>query len=563
MMTLPRPCGAALIAAVSFLAIACSSQTESVGPDNGRSPADTGVLAGDLGRAKDSVSVPGDAAIREERSPRLDSGFPELPADLVEALDPGPGDVASPDEGGLFPDVPPDVPTTPDLPTTQCAEVPVPDPVSMDPLEGMSPAGKTETTTKNGFTDDYLYDGTDYLKIGARRDWGATIIFFGISDGSPGLNNTNVIDANDTGREVQIALYDPLRIKQGCAWNASCVSDPGTQCPNSITYLGWNPVQGGNQCNIGSGTEWVNVEPGMLEAGVIPRHWNPDWELPDCGDSGCSDPAKKYLQSDVLYTQRIRFVKTHIAELKMTVDNLSDIDHPPTGQEFPTLYAVFGKNGTSDLRVLLNSEGQQVAIDIPANDGFFYKNFDSPGAWVTLQNEAQEYGVGLYYENRLTAYQGWQKYGVFNNVRSQFPFGLAPSGTVMARAYLVLGSFSTIQGQIAWLDNALPPFGVLDAPAADAVVSGDMKLAGWVLDNKGISALDLHIDGALHQSLFVDVQRPDVCKVYPGYSMCEQVGFAAGASLAGLTPCPHLLEIVATDTDGNTRTIAKRRVFVQ
>jgi len=275
------------------------------------------------------------------------------------------------------------------------------------------------------------------------------------------------------------------------------------------------------------------------------------------------DPVKKYLQSDVLYTQRIRFVKTHIAELRMMVENLSDTDHPAAVQEFPTLYAAFGKNGTPNLSVLMTSDGQQISIDIPGNDGFFHKEFDSPGAWVALQNENHDYGVGIYYENRQTSYQGWQKSGVFNNVRAQFPFGLPPSATVVARAYLVLGSFDTIAGQMAWLDGALPPFGALDSPPADAVVSGSMNVAGWVLDNKGVASVELRMDGSPHASLPLDTPRLDVCSVYPGYSMCDLLGFSIEVGLAGLSACPHLLEVVAADTDGNNRVVARQRVWVE
>ena len=442
-----------------------------------------------------------------------------------------------------------------------CAAIPQPEPVSDDPLPALSPPGPAETIQEGGFTDDYLLDPTSYIKVGTRREWGSTIVFFGLAKGKPGMNSSNTIDANDTGREVQIALYDPLRAMQGCAWNASCQSNPGAACPGSITYLGWDPVQGGNECNIGSGTEWVDIEPGILRAEVRPLFWNPDWKEPGCANAGCSDPGKKAMKSDVRYTQRLRFVATHVVEMQMTVENLSDLDHPTTGQEFPTLYAVYGNGGTADLKVLLDSNGNQVAIDIPANDGFFYKNFSSPGGWVTLQNASKDYGVGIYYENRLTGFQGWQKLGVFNNVRSQFSFALTPFGTVKARAYLILGAFGTVADEAAALDSKLPPFGALDSPKADAGISGLLHVSGWVLDNKGVTKLVLRRDGIDVAELAVGSSRPDVCLVYPGYTMCDKVGFEGDVSVAGWSPCPHLLEVAATDTDGNVRVIARIRVF--
>ena len=41
--------------------------------------------------------------------------------------------------------------------------------------------------TVNGFTDDYLLRADGEMKVGIRREWGATIIFFGMSGGGPGI----------------------------------------------------------------------------------------------------------------------------------------------------------------------------------------------------------------------------------------------------------------------------------------------------------------------------------------------------------------------------------------
>jgi hypothetical protein len=349
---------------------------------------------------------------------------------------------------------------------------------------------------------------------------------------------------------------------QGCAYNASCQTNPGAACPTSIRYLGWNPVQGGNRCNIGSGAEWINAAPGILEAGIIPLFWNPDWDKTDCSGDGCGDNTLKHRESDVFYTQRLRFVRSHIVEMQMTVENQTSVARAPAGQEFPTLYAVWGDSGTANLRVLLDSTGTQIPIDVPANDGFFMKDFDSPGGWVALENDSRDYGVGIYYENRLTTFQGWQKSGVFNNVRSRWAFGIPANGTVRARAYLMLGSFQTIAGLAADLDAALPPFGVLDSPTLDQQLSGSMAVRGWVLDNKGVTELKLLIDGQEHDTLSVSSSRPDVCTVYPGYTMCDTVGYDKDVSLTGLSKCAHLLEIEAADNDGNRRVIARTRILV-
>ena len=259
-----------------------------------------------------------------------------------------------------------------------CPGVPLPDPVSDAPLAIESTSNTVETTSVNGFTDDYVYNQSGTIKLGSRREWGGTIIFFGMTNGSAGSNNTNTIDANDTGREVQIAFYDPDRHMQDCAWNASCAST-ATNCPFSITYLGWNPVQGGNRCNNGSGVDSVDLAAGQATVTTTPLFWNPNWDRADCVDAACSDAGLNMRRSDVRVIQRMRFVRTHVAELDYTVINLADIDHRATAQELPTVYTGNGNQGP-DLWRLFNSTGTEIAIDTPGNDGFFYENSPAPTA---------------------------------------------------------------------------------------------------------------------------------------------------------------------------------------
>lgn len=442
-----------------------------------------------------------------------------------------------------------------------CPEVGVPEPISLRPLPGEGPPALTETITADGFTDDYLYNASGGLKIGVRREWGGSIVFFGMADGNPGMNGTNAIDANDTGREVQLAFYDPDRIMQNCAWDASCAHRP-SDCPASITYLGWNPVQGGNRCNNGSGVDGSFFTEDSLAVVSTPLQWNPDWDRPDCDSLGCSDPVAAWRRADVQIRINLRFVAYHVVEMDMQVVNLAGTDHALTLHEMPTVYTANGNRGP-DLWRLFTSDGQEVAIDQPANDGFYYRDFTSPDGWVMFQDSTLTYGVGIYHENRLTQWQGWQNRSLpFNNVRARFSFGIPAWGEVRSRAYLMLGNEGTIRFNAQWLDASLPPFGVLDLPAEDDAVSGaSLQVAGWVLDNKGVVSVQAVLDNREPVELSLGASRPDVCQVYPGYPDCPAVGYVGSLDLTGLSPCAHLLEITAMDTDGNRRVIARRRFF--
>ena len=445
-----------------------------------------------------------------------------------------------------------------------CSTVPLPEPVEQSPSD-QTVQGSYEATTVNGFTDDYITNGDDSFKIGIRREWGATIIFYGLSGTGPGLNTSNVIDAHDTGREVQVAFYDPERNMQGCAHNGSCQTNPGAACPSQITFLGWNPVQGGNECNQGSGVESVNMAGGKLITVTHPVHWNPDWMQPNCDNNGCSSPATSALKSDVLYTQRLRFISSNVVEMEMEVRNLGDVHHKEHPQEFPTLYASFGYEGTQNLNGILDSAGQQIVTTGFDGNGFNYGDFISDSGWATLQNQDLDYGVGLYYENRIQSFRAYWKDGVFNNFRSMLYFGLKPFATVKARAYLILGGFDTVETLADGLDNGLAPFGVLDSPAPEANIAGNtMSIEGWVLDNKEVIDLEVLVDAQMVATLPLSDERPDVCDTYPGYGMCanQKVGFSGSFSTENLSPCPHLLEVRASDNDGNTRVIARQRFYL-
>ncbi|MCB9650916.1 MAG: hypothetical protein H6730_30650 [Deltaproteobacteria bacterium] len=461
----------------------------------------------------------------------------------------------SPDSG--IPDAgPPDAGTEPD--GGGCpVRVPAPD---VDPWSVRLPAagfGGVITQTNGGHQDVLLKSPApqlDYTRVGVRLDWGGTIVFWGLS-ANPA---SNTIDANDTGREVQIALYDPERNRQPCAWNASCLSS-STSCGNSITYLGWNPVQGGDECNRGAATTWATAGD-ALRVMVTPVQWNPDWDATDCRNSGCGGAARP---AQVSYLMDLRFVTPLVVELSLEVQSAEAFDHGVTGQEFPTMYVSHGSGGP-DLPLLLDASGTAIAIDQPANDGFTMKNFTSPAPWVTFQNTSRDYGVGLAMDQGVTLFQGWAGSGsgapYFHNVRARLAFGLGAGATVRGRAYLALGGAATISASLTAALAQRPAFGWVDAPAPGTQAQGaSVTVGGWALSPTGQATVTVELDGQPVATLPVDRPRPDVCQIYPAYTGCPAVGFSGTVSLAGLDACAHVLSVVAT-TPAGVRTVLGERL---
>jgi hypothetical protein len=444
------------------------------------------------------------------------------------------------------------------------AITPAPD---VDPFSVRVPsagAGAISSAVSGVHTDVFLdspasaTQAAGYIRIGARLDWGGTIVFFGL-----GADPTsNVIDANDTGRELQIALYDPQRVAQGCAYNASCAVTPSS-CPVSISYLGWDPVQGGDRCGHG-GTVLSHGPMGDgLRLVVQPLQWNPDWSRPDCTQSACGPSG---VPVNVSYTFDLRFVSTNVVEIATEVTSQETISHDVTAQEFPTLYVSHGQGGP-DLPVLRDSSGASPAMATPANDGFFYGTFTSPAPWVSWQDQASDYGVALAMDQGVRSFQGWRGNGTtapyFHNVRANLAFGLPAGGTVRGISYVALGSFGTVSSLMSSTLSRRPPFGTLDAPAAAGGATGGnaVHVAGWVLDTAHLATVSVLLDGQLLQTLPVAASRPDVCALYPAYDGCPGVGFDGTVPAPALADgCAHLLRVLAADGDGNVTVLGERAI---
>lgn len=506
----------------------------------------------------------GDGGVDAAVDASLDRGARDASSDRA-AREASAGDAPRPDasavDRGVDSPLPLDFP--PGSEAASCAPVvakPSPDPWSVrHPSAGF---GGLLTKQSGPHTDVFLKSPTDLVRVGARLNWGGTVVFFGLS-ANP---NSNVIDANDPGRELQVAIYDVDRIRQGCAHDASCKSNP-INCGNSITFLGWNPVQGGDECGHGAPVLSHGKQGDALRLVVQPLQWNPDWAAPDCRKSSCGAQG---VPVGVTYTFELRFVREHVVEVMTQVQSNETLDHAPTGQELPTLYVSNGKAGP-DLPLLLDAAGKAINITTPANDGFFHDAFTSPAPWVSWQNATKTYGVALAMDQGITLWDGWRGDGVtgpyFHNVRARMVFGLPPKGLVRGLSYLALGSFATVKAELQAVQAKRPPFGWVDDPpyaATTTVKAGQpLSIGGWVLDTAKVASVRVEIDGQKVKELAVGGSRPDVCKVYPEYAGCPKVGFSGSVATAGLGPCPRLLRVVARDQDGNETVLGERRVLAQ
>ena len=108
------------------------------------------------------------------------------------------------------------------------------------------------------------------------------------------------------------------------------------------------------------------------------------------------------------------------------------------------------------------------------------------------------------------------------------------------RAYLLIGSYATIQSDAQSLQNKPPPFGTLDIPADGSSVQGNaLTIQGWALDNRTVSQVIARIDEDTEYTLDLGGSRPDVDQAWPGYLNGENSGFQGSIDVSSLHHAPN------------------------
>lgn len=105
------------------------------------------------------------------------------------------------------------------------------------------------------------------------------------------------------------------------------------------------------------------------------------------------------------------------------------------------------------------------------------------------------------------------------------------------------------------------PFGTLDAPASDATVAQDVTVSGWAMDDAGIAAVRVYVDGHFVESTELTVDRPDVSAAVPAFSrQSDRHGWTVAINLE---PGAHTILAQAVDTVGGTRDLGSVAVTVR
>jgi hypothetical protein len=107
------------------------------------------------------------------------------------------------------------------------------------------------------------------------------------------------------------------------------------------------------------------------------------------------------------------------------------------------------------------------------------------------------------------------------------------------------------------------PFGGVNSPVAQQVITGKMAVTGWALSEAGVESVSIYIDRAFVTDCETGLPRPDVANAYPTMAASGASGWAATVESARLAPGWHELTVQARSRKGATRDLASLPVLIQ
>lgn len=106
------------------------------------------------------------------------------------------------------------------------------------------------------------------------------------------------------------------------------------------------------------------------------------------------------------------------------------------------------------------------------------------------------------------------------------------------------------------------PFGKFDGKSGGGnAASGPLPVTGWALDDDGIIAVDILVDGVVSTRAHLGRARPGVAKAHPGLPDSGAAGFGAQVDTTRYLNGKHTISARAISATGETKVLAKARQF--
>ncbi|MFB3171015.1 N-acetylmuramoyl-L-alanine amidase [Neobacillus sp. 179-C4.2 HS] len=103
--------------------------------------------------------------------------------------------------------------------------------------------------------------------------------------------------------------------------------------------------------------------------------------------------------------------------------------------------------------------------------------------------------------------------------------------------------------------------GFMDKPVSGTSLNGTQKVYGWLLDESGVTKIEVLVDGTVVGQAIYGNARPDVQKAYPQYNNGE-AGFHYNLDTTKFTDGQHTVSIRETGKDGNVTALPASTIMI-
>jgi len=116
---------------------------------------------------------------------------------------------------------------------------------------------------------------------------------------------------------------------------------------------------------------------------------------------------------------------------------------------------------------------------------------------------------------------------------------------------------------LAVREGGSPPFGQFNTPAHGSILSGEVKLTGWALDDVGVKFVKIFSGNTyIGRAEFEEYSRPDIEQAFPDYPLNYRAGWIYNLLTDSLSNGVCTLRAKATDKEGNTVTLGSKTITI-
>ncbi len=114
---------------------------------------------------------------------------------------------------------------------------------------------------------------------------------------------------------------------------------------------------------------------------------------------------------------------------------------------------------------------------------------------------------------------------------------------------------------LVWNEVPRVSIGVIDAPLNNSAVRGQNVVRGWVLDENGVSKVEVMVDGTVDGQAFYGDSRPDVQSAYPEYNN-GNAGYHYTLDTTKFSDGQHTVTVRETGANGHVTTISNSTITI-